>query len=471
MWNINYRELQELLKQLYPKEQLTINSKSRNYQSNGKLYIQGIEYTPALPPLPWEREFLIGKHPHKEIYAYSSISDDRKTSFVSLFEPTSPNMARSFNVGKRGYNLNPRFSPDGNQIAFISGKDHGVISLFGDVIVTNSSNTEENNSKYENITKGTSLEGICFKIEWKSDRIIRVFFYNKGRKLSKDYSLIIKTFDNCLKYTRNRENDYLEEEKMELCSYITSDNTKSYYWFAHPNKERDTKRSLLLCQGGPHHAWLPKNESGAYNIELLQHLGYSIIMPIVHGMPGISKEFDDQVRGDWGGQCINDYLSALDTAIEKQGLDKNKVAVLGHSFGGFCAYSMNVRHPDRFRCVVSESGPFNLESFYDYCKNKSHNDTIISEMHNGLDNPDGEIIRDKMFEQSPHRYVNDKSAPILIIHGEDDKRVPCEQSKTAAEAFNVTPILYQGEEHSILTPQNIIDRYIKILTFLDKNMK
>ena len=92
-------------------------------------------------------------------------------------------------------------------------------------------------------------------------------------------------------------------------------------------------------------------------------------------------------------------------------------------------------------------------------------------MHNGLDNPNGDIIRDKMFEQSPHRYVSDKCKPILIIHGKDDKRVPYEQSKKAAEAFKVDPILYQGEKHCILKPQNIIDRYNKILTFLDDHMK
>jgi len=506
MGNINY---QELLAQLFTKEPLTTTSKSWNYQSNGYLYLESnggykrIKFK-TCAPLFWERPFRIAQHPEENVYAYATsqtrdVNNNQSSCICLHFPHFSFNKIKYYHrqsdYPNHGFDIKPAFSPDGKWIAFLSMKKYGMITLVGDVLVVP---YDSNGKDVVNLTEKLAISGMCKEFQWSDNNTLLVEYCEKGFSkvcsISFDpnnpsfvaephvlgnFKLDSRVERGNYKYTQDfcslngntQDLSFLNFGHVEHCEYKTTDGVTSYYWFARPNPDYNNGRTLLLCQGGPHHAWEPEIECGSFHIPLLQHLGYSIIMPIVRGMPGISQEFDDQVRGDWGGQCIKDYLSALDTAIEKFELDKNNVAVLGHSFGGFCAYSMNVQHPDRFRCVVSESGPFNLESFYSYCKKESHNDTIISEMHNGLDNPNGDIIRDKMFEQSPHRYVSDKCKPILIIHGEDDKRVPCEQSKNAAEAFNVAPILYQGEKHCILKPQNIIDRYMKILTFLDKHMK
>lgn len=514
MGNINY---QELLAHLFTKEPLTTTSKSWNYQSNGCLYLASNGNKPVKPigcvPLYWERPFRIAQHPKENVYAYATSQthniNNNETSCICLFYPDFPVKSKYYHrqsdYPNHGFDIKPAFSPDGKWIAFLSMKKYGMITLVGDVLVVP---YDSNGKDVVNLTEKLAISGMCKEFQWSDNNTLLVEYCEKGFSkvcsISFDpnnpsfvaephvlgnFKLDSRVERGNYKYTQDfcslngntQDLSFLNFGHVEHCEYKTTDGVTSYYWFARPNPDYNNGRTLLLCQGGPHHAWEPEIECGSFHIPLLQHLGYSIIMPIVRGMPGISQEFDDQVRGDWGGQCIKDYLSALDTAIEKFELDKNNVAVLGHSFGGFCAYSMNVQHPDRFRCVVSESGPFNLESFlsdsltYDPQKGFIKNQTMVCEMYNGLANPEGRKIAEKMIrEQSPDNLINnckDRCKPILIIHGEDDKRVPCEQSKTAAEAFNVAPILYQGEKHCILKPQNIIDRYNKILTFLDDHMK
>ena len=312
-----------------------------------------------------------------------------------------------------------------------------MINNVGDVLIAP---YNSNGKDVVNLTEKLTISGMCKEFQWssnnsntllleyckKGDSKVCSISFDPNNPFSTDinelgnFKLDPRVERGDYKYTQdfvsstlnNQDYSFLNIGSVDRFEYSTSDEITSYYWFAHPNPEKNNHRTLLLCQGGPHHAWEPEVECGTYHIPLLQHLGYTIIMPIVRGMPGISQEFDDQVRGDWGGQCIKDYLAALDTAIKDHDLDENNVAVLGHSFGGFCAYSMNVQHPERFRCVVSESGPFNLESFLSDSKEPGpiegsiKNQTMKCEMYNGLANPQGKKVADKMIrEQSPHNLI------------------------------------------------------------------
>jgi len=494
-----------LLKKMFPVVDYSKPTRSSrgqwNYQSKGKLYLidEKLSDVNADPlPLPWEKELRVAKHPQENIYAYASSCCSNRSSCICLFYPSNSTkrvVIHEVNEEKKhGFDFKPAFSPNGKWLAFISEEKYGKISSKGSITIT-AYPVPQNKKTYNLGLKNISIK----EFQWLNNNTILAEYNYKGYakvceisfnsvnpndykvtqignlkldpKVERGGVLIAKGFH----FDTNSHNDisYLNVGSIERCEYTTNDGIISYYWFAHPAKNTNNKRTILLCQGGPHHAWEPEIEAGTYHIPLLQHLGYSIIMPIVRGMPGITQEFEDQIRGDWGGKCIQDYLSALKTSIDKQELDKDKIALMGHSFGGFCAYYMNVTHPEYFCCFVAESGPFNLETFRDYCRDIG-NDTMFSEMCDGLANPDGGNVMDKMLKQSPALLIKNENnqnniKPILIIHGRDDKRVPCTQAEEAVKAFSTKEwIIYPNDKHVIIN--NKIDRYRRILEFLDKHM-
>ena len=507
--------VEELLNHLFIQNVKKTHAIPWNYQEAGKLHIDNYipKDGPYNSPLPWNKKLRIAKHPNKEIYAYASSRCDGiindETSCICIYSKGAPYMDKTIhritNYPKHGYDIKPAFSPDGKWIAFISIRKYGMINNVGDVLIAP---YNSNGKDVVNLTEKLTISGMCKEFQWssnnsntllleyckKGDSKVCSISFDPNNPFSTDinelgnFKLDPRVERGDYKYTQdfvsstlnNQDYSFLNIGSVDRFEYSTSDEITSYYWFAHPNPEKNNHRTLLLCQGGPHHAWEPEVECGTYHIPLLQHLGYTIIMPIVRGMPGISQEFDDQVRGDWGGQCIKDYLAALDVAIKEHELDENNVAVLGHSFGGFCAYSMNIQHPDRFRCVVSESGPFDLDSFLTDSKKPGpiegsiKNQTMKCEMYNGLANPEGKIVAEKMIrEQSPHNLIKnrkDQCKPILIIHGKEDSRVPFDQAESAQKAFGVKPFIFEDEGHSFVKPENKRDRYLRIFDFLDMYM-
>ena len=505
----------DILNKLYPK---SIDKSGEpyinqcNYQKEGQLFFAG-RTTGVIPnkskPLSWETPFRIAYNSSDKVYAYASsrcagIQDD-ETSCICVYDPKHDDYTKTIhdltNYPNHGFDIMPAFSPNRKLLAFLCMKDYGKIGSDGTIMISTFS-YEKKKEKVYTLTMTKNLS--CSNFLWINDNTILVEYNYKGYskvcaisfnpnnpskhnrithvgnlKLTRfsetGYHYITKSFY----FSENKDLSFLNPGGVERCEYITSDNIISYYWFAHPNPETTNGRILLLCQGGPHHAWEPEVEVGTYNLPLLQHLGYTVIMPIVRGMPGINHEFDNKVRGDWGGQCIIDYLYALNAALEKFKI-KGKIALMGHSFGGFCSYSMNVQYPEMFCCFVSESGPFNLESLRNYCFEKGsksdsiRNLTIKSEMFDGLLNPNGEQIADKMIiEQSPHNLLKKnkgKCKPILIIHGKEDKRVPIEQAEEAQKCFGCELLAFDNEGHCITKSENTITRYLKIFKFLDEHM-
>ena len=478
-----------------------------NYQSKGELHFSdGSSCTPYDNlPLLWQVPFRIAKHPDDSVYAYASSKckgiDGDKTSCICLFDNSNPTRGSKVyhivdKLHPHGFDYKPAFSPDGKWLAFMSMKDFGKIGSTGTIMLAPYLNFTD---KVYTLSATKNLP--CQEFQWLNNNTILVEYKTKGYskviaisfdhanpssnnrafilgnlkldpKVERGGKLIVGSFN--FSTNNNIDISFLDLGKVERCEYTTEDGIQSFYWYAHPNPKYKNGRTLLLCQGGPHHAWEPDIECGTYHIPLLQHLGYSVIMPIVRGMPGITDEFDNEIRGDWGGKCIQDYLIALDTAIDRFKLDVENIALLGHSFGGFCAYSMNVLHPERFRCFIAESAPFNLETFVKYCMDEStRNDTILSEIRDGLVNPDGDYVMEKMLKQSPSLLlksgnVREKSKPILIIHGKNDKRIPYKQSEEAYKDFKYSELVPYDEGHTFIL--NKRDRYDRVLRFLNDNM-
>jgi dipeptidyl aminopeptidase/acylaminoacyl peptidase len=214
-----------------------------------------------------------------------------------------------------------------------------------------------------------------------------------------------------------------------------------------PNKKYPMK---FLIHGGPQGAW--GNEwSYRWNPELFAANGYVVVMINFHGSTGYGQKFTDSISGDWGGKPYVDLMKGLDY-VEKTYpfIDKNRVAALGASYGGYMA-NWILGHTNRFKCIVSHDGVFNTESAYGTTEE--------------LWFPEWEFKgppwkRRELYRKfSPHLFADKFKTPTLVIHGQNDYRLDVSegfQLFTTLQRLKVpSKMLYFPDEgHWVLKPQN-----------------
>ncbi|MDQ3142665.1 MAG: S9 family peptidase [Bacteroidota bacterium] len=251
----------------------------------------------------------------------------------------------------------------------------------------------------------------------------------------------------------------------------TTDGKQMLVWMILPPGFDAAKKypTLLYCQGGPQ-STLSQFFSYRWNFSLMAANGYIIIAPCRRGMPGFGQEWNLAISKDWGGQCMKDYLSAIDDASKETFVDKNQLGCIGASFGGYSAFWLAGNHQKRFKCFISHCGMFNNTSWYG----------TTEEMwfaNFDLNGPYWDKKNIKQYtEFSPHTYVQNWDTPILIIHGEKDFRVPVSEGMQAYQAAQLRGIpsklvLFPEEGHWIQTPQNSLLWQREFYSWLDKWLK
>ncbi|MCR5819786.1 MAG: S9 family peptidase [Bacteroidaceae bacterium] len=238
----------------------------------------------------------------------------------------------------------------------------------------------------------------------------------------------------------------------------TTDNQKLLYWVIKPPHFDPSKKypTLLFCEGGPQS---PVSQFWSYrwNFYIMAAQGYVIIAPNRRGLPGFGQDWLEEISGDWTGQCMNDYLSAIDDACDSLPfVDRDRLGAVGASFGGFSVYYLAGHHDKRFKCFISHDGAFNLEAMYteteeNWFSNWEYDDAYW--------NQDRTANADRTYKNSPHLSVDKWDTPILCIHGEKDYRINATQGMSAFNAARMRGIeaellLYPDENHWVLKPQN-----------------
>lgn len=225
-------------------------------------------------------------------------------------------------------------------------------------------------------------------------------------------------------------------------------------WVIYP-PDFDKKKKypvLLYCQGGPQS---PVSQFFSYrwNFQLMAARGYIVVAPNRRGLQGFGKEWNDQIMGDYGGQCMADYLSAIDAVSKEPFVDTTRRACIGASFGGYSVYWLAGHHQKRFKCFISHCGMYNMESWYG----------TTEEMFFARNDQKGAYWEnpENYRKYSPHHFVKNWDAPILIIHNEKDFRVPLGQGMeafTAARERNVPArfLYFPDENHWVSKPQNSV---------------
>ena len=272
------------------------------------------------------------------------------------------------------------------------------------------------------------------------------------------YSYILKK-KTWLQLTKTNDAIYskLALPKFERRYVTTTDGKKMLVWVILPPNFDKTKKypTLLYCQGGPQSP-LTQFYSFRWNFSLMASQGYVVVAPNRRGMYGHGQAWNEQISKDWGGQVMDDYLSAIDDVSMESYVDKSRLGCIGASYGGYSVYYLAGIHNNRFKTFISHDGVFNTQSMFGTTEEVFFNNWDFGGAYWEKDN----VAAQKAYNQfNPINFVDKWNTPILIIQGGKDYRVCIGQAQEAFQAAQLRGIksrfLYFPEEnHWVLKPQN-----------------
>lgn len=267
----------------------------------------------------------------------------------------------------------------------------------------------------------------------------------------------------------------LAQPKLQQRWVKTTDGKQELVWIILPPHFDPAKKypTLLYCEGGPQS---PVSQFWSYrwNFSIMASHGYVIVAPNRRGLPGFGSAWNEEISTDWTGQCMADYLSAIDDAVSSLPfVDKDRLGAVGASFGGFSVYYLAGHHDKRFKCFIAHDGAFNLESMYTdteeaWFSNWEYDDAYW--------NKDRTEAASRTYKNSPHLAVDKWDTPILCIHGEKDYRINANQGMGAFNAARMRGIpaellIFPNENHWVLKPQNGILWQRTFFNWLDRWLK
>ena len=431
-----------------------------------------------------------------------------------------------------GYDQNPKFSPDGKYVAWLSMARNGYESDRQRLCVYNLSTGEK---KYLTETFDSNVDDFCwsdnkdaliyfigvwhatenlYAVNWKGE-LKQMFatvtpqsgsgtqagnpwadfgaiqLMNNGKQLlmerhsftaPADLYVVTPNFkrpQNTAITQITFENKHITDQmaipSVEQRWVTTTDGKQMLVWVVLPPNFDKTKKypTLLFCEGGPQS---PVSQFWSYrwNFMIMASQGYVVVAPNRRGLPGFGQQWLEQISGDWTGQCIKDYLSAIDFAASNLPyVDKDRMGAVGASFGGFSVYYLAGHHDKRFKCFIAHDGAFNFEAMYteteeNWFSNWEYDDAYW--------NKDQTLNARKTYENSPHRFVDKWDTPILCIHGEKDYRINATQGMSAFNAARMRGIeaqllIFPDENHWVLKPQNGILWQRTYFNWLDRWLK
>jgi len=452
------------------------------------------------PMLPFGGMEQLAWSPNSKIVAYTCRKKTGKEYALSTnsdiyFYDVEAEETTNITEGMPGYDTNPQFSPDGKYIAWQSMERDGYESdknrLFVMDLQTKEKTYVTENFDYNtdafiwNTDNRTLFIISCVQAKTQlfvTDRITKevkaitegvhdyasVALGEEGKLIAKRHSMLqpdeIYAVDIAsgkaveLSFENKDILDQLTMGKVEERWIKTTDGKQMHTWVIYPPHFDSTQiyPALLYCQGGPQNT-VSQFWSYRWNFQMMAANGYIVVAPNRRGVPGFGMEWLEQISGDYGGQNMKDYLSAIDALAKEPYVDETRLGCTGASYGGFSVYWLAGNHNKRFKAFFAHAGIFNLEAQYLETEEMWFANWDLGGPFWDKSNP----VAQRSFANSPHRFVDKWDTPIMISHGELDYRILASQGMMAFNAAQLRGIpsrllIYPDENHWITKPQNAI---------------
>lgn len=433
-----------------------------------------------------------------------SLSTNSDLYLYDLETKTTTNLTE----GMMGYDTNPVFSPKGDKLAWLSMEHDGYESDMNRIFVMDMKTGEKTDltenwdytvstiawnpngkkiyfiAPYHGPSPIFSVEVGSKKIETIAAQMCdyaslapvddkKIIALRHSLTYPDEIFLVDKDSDTQLTNVNTELLSQLSPVTVEKVMVPTTDGKEMLTWVVLPPNFDETKKypAILYCQGGPQQA-VSQFWSYRWNLRLMASQGYVVIAPNRRGLPGFGTEWNAQISGDYGGQNMKDYLSAVDFMKTKPYIDADHIGATGASYGGFSVYWLAGNHDNRFAALFAHAGIFNTEAQYLETEEMWFANWDLGGAFWEKDNE----VAQRSFANSPHKFVEKWTAPIMISVGEKDYRILASQGMMAFNAAKLRGIptrmlVYPEENHWILKPQNALLWQYEFFKWFDKWLK
>ncbi|HCD51496.1 MAG TPA: S9 family peptidase [Balneolaceae bacterium] len=414
-----------------------------------------------------------------------------------------------------GYDTAPQYAPDGKTLAYLSMKRDGYESDKNDIVVMSGDHKVNLTAQWDGTVNGFLWADDGKKIYFTApvDGTVQVFEVDYPGKTKKmpvvkqltegvfDVTSVVADLGDKLIVTRRDMNhateiysvtlgsdpeftqlshvndevyDSITLSKIEKRMMTTTDGKEMLTWVIYPpNFDPDKKYpTLLYAQGGPQGA-LSQFYSYRWNFQLMAANGYIVVAPNRRGMPGHGVEWNEEISKDWGGQVMDDYLTAIDEMAKEPFVDNDRLGAVGASYGGYSVYYLAGIHDGRFKSFISHDGIFDLRTFYGVTEELFFANWDIG---GAYWNKDNKAAQKSYAEFNPVNMVDKWDTPMLVIQGGRDYRVPEDQTLAAFQALQLKGIkskllYFPDENHWVLNGQNAIIWHTEFYKWLEETLK
>lgn len=461
---------------------------------NAKDLLEGKMWDSPQRPFGVAEDFIWSPDSSQLLYVTKPLSgaEYAKSTNTDIFAyDLSSGITKNLTESNKGYDMGPKFSPDGKTLLWMSMERDGYEADKNDVKIM-----DWKSQKVSNLTKDWD-ESVVGDVFWAADS--KTIYYTTAFRGTKQlFSLNPKTakiqqitkgdFDvneilalnkNLLLVTRtdinhnadlfsvdlkngamkqitdvNKDNySKITPGKSELKMVKTTDGKEMGVWFHYPPNFDPNKNypTLLYCQGGPQSA-LTQFFSTRWNFALMAANGYIVVAPNRRGMPGWGTQWNEEISKDWGGQPMRDYLAAADYAKTLPYVDDDRMGAVGASYGGYSVFMLAGIHNNRFKTFIAHDGLFDMKSWA-----LTTDELWFANWDVG--SPMEKPLPKAFTEFNPINFVDQWNKPMMIIQGGIDYRVPYEQGQEAFQAAKLHGskakfLYFPNENHWVLNAHN-----------------
>jgi dipeptidyl aminopeptidase/acylaminoacyl peptidase len=394
-------------------------------------------------------------------------------------------------VEQAGPDTSPRYSPDGDWIAFASagGSNNPHINFPLYRVRSDGTGVEELSSAFDERVSGhrwssdgasiyfRAFEGVAsrvFRLDVASREVVPGMSHDANGvvtafDVAADASFLTVAFSDPMRpgeiFRFDLEDDGFEAltsanasfaegaAVAERFSYSAADGWPLEGVLIRPHDYAGGRRPLIVvAHGGPSgvHTLAFRPSSGAWPYQALVDEGFLLFLPNPRGSTGFGESFRKAVVKDWGGGDYRDIMRGVDLLVERGTAHADGLGIMGWSYGGYMT-AWIVSQTDRFRAAIVGAGITDAIRMYGTQDMPDYFESHFGDVKPWED-PDGYLSR------SAIRFVGGASTPTLFLHGAEDKRVPLGQAQemyTALKQLQVETemVVYPRQGHGIREPR------------------